>query len=71
MDKLYKVVAHKYNSWRDFRWVEVVYENDNLLKAYEHLLELEGYDKALAYHDAGSPISVIYKIDTYLSAVHK
>lgn len=63
----YRVVRHCSNHWNGAEWREDVFITNNLLEAYWHLKEEEKFLNALSYHDAGSPVKTIYKIDVYVN----
>lgn len=64
---VYEVVGYMTNVWQDLKWVDHYYKTTNLLDAYTYLQKLEAEDEARPYHDAGSPVRVTYKIETYLN----
>jgi len=64
---VYEVAGYCTHVWQDLKWVDHYFKTTNLLEAYEYLLKLEAEDEARSYHDAGSPVRVEYKIDTYLN----
>lgn len=64
---IYEVVGYNTHMWQDLKWVDHYYKTTNLLDAYTYLQKLEAEDEARSYHDAGSPVRVTYKIETYLN----
>lgn len=64
----YKVVEQSYNHWNGTKTERVMLTTDNLLKAYEYVIEQEDFLKDVSELYAGSPIELTYKINTYVNA---
>lgn len=63
----YRVVEQSYNRWDGTKTERVMLTTDNLLKAYEYVIEQEDFLKDVSEFYVGSPIELTYKINTYVN----